>query len=508
MKLCVECNIHFSEDLTNCPNDGTQLIVVGDDALIGELVGDKYRILCHAGKGSMSVVYKAIQESTGREMAVKMLHQFLGAKEESVKRFFREAKAVSSLHHTNIIKLYDFGVMPDGQPYIVTEFLDGMTLTELLKRRGQLTVKEALPLIAQVCAGVAEAHRNRVIHRDLKPDNIVIQDIDPTKDVNSKEPYLIGMNAVRVVDFGVAKMWSESGGSSASLTLEGKVCGSPAYMSPEQCKGSDIDYRSDIYSLGVVIFETFTGQRPFAANDLMALMLMHVNKEAPSIGAVLPDATFPLGLSAVVVKALSKDPKDRQQSAEELWAELDAVCRGNNQRPEEITTEEWIPFDAKATLMQNRPQMSENGSFFLAEAAKEWTKSTAEMYALQNKNKKFKLGWGQIKLGLFVCVLVVSVFSVGKIYMKASDISSARSLLSSGNFEGSIQILEGLNQRSALIGGDRELLNEAYLKLAKRHYEMQSYQTAIDLLDRINDKSKFYKEAQSLLKQYKRRSRR
>jgi hypothetical protein len=240
----------------------------------------------------------------------------------------------------------------------------------------------------------------------------------------------------------------------------------------------------------------------------MALMLMHVNKEAPSIGAVMPDATFPLGLSAVVIKALSKDAKDRQQSAEELWAEVDAVCRGGNKRLEEITTEEWIPFDAKASLNQNRPQMSENGSFFLAEAAKEWTRTTAEMYALQNKNKKFKLGWGQIKLGLFVCVLVVSVFSVGKIYMKASDISSARSLLSSGNYEGSIQILEGLNSRSALLGQDRELLNEAYLKLAKRHNDMQSYQTAIDLLDRINEKSKFYKEAQTLLKQYKRRSKR
>ena len=128
-----------------------------------------------------------------------MLHQFLGAKEESVKRFHREAKAVSSLHHTNIISLFDFGLMPDGQPYIVTEFLDGITLAELIRKRKLLTVREALPLMKQVCEGVAEAHKNRVIHRDLKPDNIVLQDVDLSKPTNS--PDLIPANSVRVVDF-------------------------------------------------------------------------------------------------------------------------------------------------------------------------------------------------------------------------------------------------------------------------------------------------------------------
>lgn len=503
MKLCVECNIHFSEDLDSCPNDGTQLIVVGDDPLIGKLIGDKYKIISHAGKGSMAIVYRAMQESTGREMAVKMLHQFLGAKEESVKRFFREAKAVSSLHHTNIVKLYDFGVMPDGQPYIVTEFLDGITLTEILRQRQFMTVREALPLIEQVCAGMAEAHRNRVIHRDLKPDNIVCQL------VNIKAPYdsadMIVRNSVRVVDFGVAKMWSETGGSSASLTLEGKVCGSPAYMSPEQCKGSDIDYRSDIYSLGVVIFETLTGQRPFSANDLMALMLMHVNKEAPSIGAVNLDVTFPPALSAVVLKALSKDPKDRQQTVEELWEEIESVCRGKRARPvaEDTPVDDWIPFDANAQVLQpnmvRRPELSPMSAL----ADGNWSNTTTQMPSLGKKKKRFKIGWSQMQTGIFIGVVVVSVLSLLKLSVSVADAATARKLMDAGNFEGSIQVFEALRNKGQLSKENAELLNESYYRLAQAKIASNDMDNAIWLLESIDNNSKRKKEAKELLKKTK-----
>lgn len=503
MKLCVECNIHFTEDHDSCPNDGTQLIVVGDDALIGQLVGDKYRILSHAGKGSMAVVYRAIQESTGREMAVKMLHQFLGAKEESVKRFFREAKAVSSLHHTNIVKLYDFGVMPDGQPYIVTEFLDGITLTEILRQRGHLTVKEALPLIEQVCAGMAEAHRFRVIHRDLKPDNIVCQLVDV--DLPEDSPELIKRNSVRVVDFGVAKMWSETGGSSASLTLEGKVCGSPAYMSPEQCKGGEIDYRSDIYSLGVVIFETFTGQRPFSANDLMALMLMHVNKEAPSIGAVLPDVAFPPALSAVVIKAMSKDPKDRQQTAEELWDDVESACRGRRSRPttDDTPVDDWIPFDASAQVLQPTRQRTESALTPMGLASGvDWTKTTAEISSL-NSRKKRKIGFRQLQVGLFVGVVIVSVLSLLKMSVSVADASTAKKLMERGNFEGSIQVFEMLKGKGQLSKENSELLNESYFRLAQNKMKSNNNDEAVALLELIDDSSKRKKEAAALLRKAK-----
>lgn len=508
MKLCVECNIHFSEDLDSCPNDGTQLIVVGDDNLIGQLVGEKYRILSHAGKGSMAVVYRAIQESTGREMAVKMLHQFLGAKEESVKRFFREAKAVSSLHHTNIVKLYDFGVMPDGQPYIVTEFLDGITLTEILRHRSFLTVKEALPLFEQVCAGIAEAHRFRVIHRDLKPDNIVCQLVDLNLPYDS--PDLIKRNSVRVVDFGVAKMWSETGGSSASLTLEGKVCGSPAYMSPEQCKGSDIDYRSDIYSLGVVIFETLTGQRPFAANDLMALMLMHVNKEAPSIGSVLPDVTFPPALSNVVIKALNKDAKNRQQTAEELWEEIASTCRGKK-RPttEEVPVDDWKSFNSQVlkaaqAKTETAPSLSSMANDI------DWTRTTAEMDALNAKKKKklWTLGAKPLQTTVFLGVVIISVLSLFKMSISVADANTAKKLMEAGNFAGSIQVFEMLKSKGQLSKENSELLNESYFKLAQEKLRSNNDKEAIALLEHIDDKSKRKKDAKDLIKKNKVKARR
>ncbi len=503
MKLCVECNIHFSEDLDSCPNDGTQLIVVGDDALIGQLVGDKYRILSHAGKGSMAVVYRAIQESTGREMAIKMLHQFLGAKEESVKRFFREAKAVSSLHHTNIVKLYDFGVMPDGQPYIVTEFLDGITLTEILRARGFLTAKEALPLFEQVCAGIAEAHRFRVIHRDLKPDNIVCQLVDLNLPYDS--PDLIKRNSVRVVDFGVAKMWSETGGSSASLTLEGKVCGSPAYMSPEQCKGSDIDYRSDIYSLGVVIFETLTGQRPFAANDLMALMLMHVNKEAPSIGSVLPDVTFPPALSNVVIKALNKDPKDRQQTAEELWEEIESTCRGKKRPTAETPVDEWKSFNSGVLKAAQAKTDAQPSHLSLADGI-DWTRTTSEMDALNSKKKKklWTMGAKPLQTTVFLGVVIISVLSLFKMSISVADANTAKKLMESGNFAGSIQVFEMLKTKGQLSKENLELLNESYFKLAQEKLKNNTEkEAAIALLEHIDDKSKRKKDAKDLIKKSK-----
>jgi|GEM_PF-487531 len=515
MKLCLECNIHFSEENDSCPNDGSKLIPVGNDKLIGELVGDKYRILCHVGKGSMAVVYKAIQESTGREMAVKMLHQFLGSKEDSVKRFHREARAVSCLHHTNIIHLYDFGMMPDGQPYIVTEFLDGMTLAELLRQRGQLTVKEALPLFEQVLEGIAEAHKNRVIHRDLKPDNIVLQEVDVKLPIDSEN--LIKHNGVRVVDFGVAKMWGEAGGSSASLTLEGKVCGSPAYMSPEQCKGAEVDARSDIYSLGVVFFEVLTGQRPFAADDLMALMLMHVNKEAPSIGAMMPDVTFPPGLSNVIIKALNKNPEDRHQSAEEFWHEIEAVCRGRRilMDAKDNPAEDWIPFTGSGSSNLSLSTRAGGGEWTLNESAQaggssllneayDWSRATTEMSSVKKK-RKFSFGMTEIKSAVYITVTILSVIYVGQAYTNWNDARIAISLFESGNYDGCIQILKGLESKKSLSNDLRERMNDSYYRLGSDYANKRDYKKAIDVLENIPGSSRFSKKSSVLIAKCKQR---
>ncbi|HEY9714768.1 MAG TPA: serine/threonine-protein kinase, partial [Chroococcales cyanobacterium] len=268
MKVCLRCNAHFDDQAEVCPEDSSALISAGDDPLIGQIVGDRYRVIYAVGKGSMGIVYKAIQESTGREVAIKLLRNFHDTTEETIKRFKREAKTASSLKHPNVVTVIDFGFMEDGQPYIVTEFLGGLSLSQFLREHGPITPAKSRSIIRQVCDAVAEAHRQKIIHRDLKPENIVLQGRDQ------------GGRFVKVVDFGVAKL-VDTTGSSGQLTMDGKVCGSPAYMSPEQCRGIDLDYRTDIYALGVVIFETLTGKRPFIADDLMALMFMHVNEAPP-----------------------------------------------------------------------------------------------------------------------------------------------------------------------------------------------------------------------------------
>ena len=516
MKLCLECNKHYREEKDKCPDDGTKLVPVGNDPLIGKLIGDKYKVLCQAGKGSMSVVYKVIQESTGREMALKMLHQFLGSKEESVKRFLREAKAVATLHHTNIISLFDFGMMPDGQPYIVTEFLDGVTLAELIRKRGNLTVKEALPLMKQVCDGVAEAHKNRVIHRDLKPDNIVLQDVDLSKPRNSAD--LIPQNSVRVVDFGVAKMWGEAGQQSASLTMDGKVCGSPAYMSPEQCKGAKVDIRSDIYSLGVVFSEVLTGQRPFAADDLMALMLMHVNKEAPSIGAMSPDQTFPPGLSNVIIKALKKNPNDRHGSTKEFWREIESVCVGrrvNKMAKEEAESEpedEWIPFDGgQGTTLSLEIEANPKKEWKLAPTPEEeaasrldpnWREATTTQEPRVEKYS-FPIKMHHVRAAVYVIVVVASVAWMIQFYAHWNESRIAVNLYNQGNFEGCIQVLEELKKSSELSSDLVAKLDDSYLKLGKKYVKSRDYKRALSCLGKVSAKSKFKKQSNQLLKRYK-----
>ncbi|MBX9692722.1 MAG: serine/threonine protein kinase, partial [Cyanobacteria bacterium] len=491
MKLCGECNEHFDDELNYCPSDGVELDDVGFDPLLGQVIGDKYRILCQAGEGSMSVVYKALQESTGREMAVKMLHKFLGGKEDLVKRFFREAKAVSSLHHTNIIKLYDFGIMPDEQPYIVTEYLHGVTLSRLLRERHHMTVSESLPLIEQMCNGIAEAHRNRVIHRDLKPDNIVLQGIDFSKPSNAAD--LIGMNCVRVVDFGVAKMW---GSETASLTIEGKVCGSPAYMSPEQCKGGDIDFRTDIYSIGVVLFEMFTGRRPFMANDLMALMLMHVNKEAPSIAEISPDVTYPPGLSSIVAKCLSKNPEDRFKSVEHLWYEVESVCTFKRQESRSIPikkNDEWIPFDSPSNQALKRASLERTAPMKHFAQEEEWNYTTTQLPTIHKaKPGSFRFRFGHLKIGIFVTILCVSVFTMVDLFKNMTGTNTAKTLFESGNFEGCIQIMETMHDKKNMTQQDKDLLNLAYIQLAKKRLADAQGKSAISLLDKIDRDSSYY----------------
>lgn len=313
MKLCLNCHKQFTDEVELCPHEGSFLVPLPNDPLIGALIDERYRVESLIAKGAVGSVYKAKQELLGRQVALKVLHGYLGADPESLVRFHREAKAISRLEHPNLLTLYDFGMTSDGQPYFVMDLLNGTTLAKVLSTEGRLEAKRAIAIVKQVLEALSEAHRKGIVHRDIKPPNIVLIEKEETKDF------------VKLVDFSIAKMADNSTLDPVQLTVDGIICGSPAYMSPEQCRGSDVDGRSDIYSIGIVLFEALTGKRPFSAKDLVSLMYLHVNNEPPKLSDVEPDLQFPSALEEMISSTLAKDPAARPQSVEALLAKMNSV---------------------------------------------------------------------------------------------------------------------------------------------------------------------------------------
>ncbi len=282
-----------------------------EELFVGSRFAERYQILSVVGRGSMGVVYKARHELMGRLVAIKMLRGQLLRDERSVKRFEREARATSRLDHPNVIAVHDFGLTENRQPYLVMDFASGVTLYEIQKRERILAPQRAVHIFSQVCDALQHAHLQGVIHRDLKPSNIMVMSRENDHDY------------VKVFDLGVAKVaWGEEEEKEA-LTGTGEVCGSPIYLSPEQCKHDPLDHRTDIYSLGVVMYELLTGMPPLMGETAYDTIYLHAHEEAPAF-ALVTDAVLPARLEKIVLKALSKSPDDRQQTMQELKWELQA----------------------------------------------------------------------------------------------------------------------------------------------------------------------------------------
>jgi serine/threonine protein kinase len=287
------------------------LKVVEKDPLVGTHLANRYQILSVIGRGGMGVVYKARQEIMDRLMAIKMLHSHMVAEPESVKRFFREAKTVSQVKHHHVVTLYDFGMSPQGQPFIVMDYLEGKSLKHIVKESGPLTFERADNIFRQVCEGLAAAHVLDVVHRDMKPENIVIS--KQTDDTDW----------VTLVDFGLSKLKDERGADIASITRIGDVCGSPPYMSPEQCLSSRVvDPRSDIYALAVVIYEALSNKLPFNVKSAIEMLDSHLYAAPIAFNLASPELKVCTELSHVLNKALQKDPDKRHQNMEEFGSEL------------------------------------------------------------------------------------------------------------------------------------------------------------------------------------------
>jgi len=289
------------------------------DKLLGQLLAGKYEILKKIGEGGMGSVYIATQQSIDRKVAIKVLLGKLAEDTTAVARFEQEAKAISKMQHPNTVTIYDFGRTEgtdedeDERLYIVMEYLKGRTLTQLLRAHKVLPAPRACKIIRQVCASLADAHATGIIHRDLKPDNIFLTEVGGDPDW------------VKVLDFGVAKLAdSESAGN---LTQTGMIFGTPKYMSPEQAEGRPIDYRADIYALGVVLYELLVGRPPFIADTPVGLLLKHISEPPAPFSKVRPDLQIDPRIEAITMRALDKRPDARQQMVSELAAELEAFER-------------------------------------------------------------------------------------------------------------------------------------------------------------------------------------
>jgi serine/threonine-protein kinase len=319
---CPKCGMDVPRIARNCPNDGTDLLIRQ-----GQVFADKYELLDVVGSGAMGIIYKARHLILDKIVAIKVLHTNT-ADTNLIMRFQREAKAASSLNHINVITVYDFGVHCESAPYMVMDYLQGQTLAEFIEERGQVSLRETLDIAEQILSALAHAQKKNILHRDLKPGNIMILE-------EEGEPRL-----VKILDFGLAKLLDRD--DQVPLSAVGSALGSPAYMSPEQATGLKVDARSDLYSLGCMMYEMIAGQTPLLGESPMETLVNRLNKRVPPLRETImltkrsrsynPLQEIPTIVELFVAKLLERDQRDRFQTAQDarnylntIWEYVDPV---------------------------------------------------------------------------------------------------------------------------------------------------------------------------------------
>ncbi|PYX91144.1 MAG: hypothetical protein DMG67_11000 [Acidobacteria bacterium] len=308
MKYCDTCHNTYPTDFTTCPKDQTVLRAI-TDLVSGMVLRGKYRVEEKIGEGGMATVYRASHLHFNEELAIKVVNNALSENQDFLDRFKREAVITRKLHHPNAVRLDDFDITEDGRPFIAMEYVRGKSLRTILQEKGNLPISRAFNIARQAALALGAAHQLGIVHRDIKPDNVLLV------------PQADGSDLVKVLDFGIAKATGEQlqSGPGYKPTSTGMVLGTPHYLSPEQARGKksdQIDGRADLYALGVMLYEMVTGELPFKSDTAIEMLLHHIQTAPVPTNILKPEMNIPESVSAMIMKALEKDPGQRFQTGE------------------------------------------------------------------------------------------------------------------------------------------------------------------------------------------------
>ncbi len=482
----VQSQLQESTGTAQQPAQAAPLSETASDVIIGQVVAEKYLINGFIGKGGMSAIYKVKHLQLDTELALKLLDKTMWADPTAVKRFKLEAQTVSKLTHPCLITYRDFGITADGQPYLVMDYIQGNTLGQRIKATRGIFLPSVLEIFEQLCEGLSVAHGLGIIHRDVKPGNIMFLDEES--------------NRLKLLDFGIAKIMTEEGEEAQHLTRTGDVFGSPLYMSPEQCMGKRLDNRSDIYALGCVIFEAMTGRHAISGNTILDTMNKHVSLVPSYPSELRPDLGSAERASWVdvdefeyiVMKCLQKNPNDRYKTVDDLLVDL-----------RKVKAQQKIDRDTPSATVKN-----------LRKSEKFDRTSPKEMFQMVATAAYIIVGLGVVgAIGVIFVLTNKPAPEVPKVVeakpkstgpsqsivldnsarsQDANDLDSkAKGYMSMGQWPDAIDMLEASISMYKRQGKSALLIAPRYMDLANCYYNNKDYQNSL----------RNYKEAMTIYKQ-------